>query len=246
MSNNKPIDYIICEGPSDAEFVSLYIETLLGYQEDRNQAARYVFSAIKSRFYYLVGPNRDALVCSCGGCNNIERMYNNVVLPEIKGRGIESRVIVMIDRDNKTDNECYNLVPFSEVSLIINNWINGSINGPFVSNGIPNTIRYRSYFSVIPATSSGAFENVLIVSIYNNEYDIANEVTAFFSSLSAPARIHINTSRREIKAKLDTMIVLIDPERIHSTLKDMFAVINLNDPNIVQNFSFLSDIVNNI
>ena len=243
----KPIDYILCEGPSDAEFVCLYIERTLGYSEDRTRANSYVSSIPNARFFYAVGQNRDALIIACGGCTNIDHLYNEIVLPSIKANNVGSRVVVIIDRDNKTDQECYDLVPFTDVTMSINAWVDGVMNGNYVlPDGSNNTINWRTYFSVIPAATSGAFENVLINSLHNSEPAIANEVESFFLNLSQQAKAHISVTRKEIKAKLDTMLVLIDPERIFVTLRHLFSSINLNDPNIIQNFFFLGDIVNSV
>ena len=245
-NSNKPIDYIICEGPSDAEFLSLYIERSFNYSFNKGMSHQYSSSIVNSKFIYEVGATRDSLIIASGGCSNISAIYNEIVLPGIKTRDIDARIIVVIDRDNKSDSECYDLVPFSDTPMTINQWNNGTMNGLFIQpDGTANTIKWKTYFSVIPESGFGAFENVLINAILNSEPAIGNEVSAFFDSLSPNAKAHINSNRKEIKAKLDSMIVLLDPEKIFLSLKQLFSAINLADSNIVNNYGFLMDITNN-
>ena len=72
--NAKPLDFIICEGPSDAEFVCLYIERKCGYFENRTEANRYSSTINNAKFFYECGQNRDALIIAAGGCHNINRL----------------------------------------------------------------------------------------------------------------------------------------------------------------------------
>ena len=235
----------MCEGASDAAFLCLYVEKKLGYVEDRKAGSTYRSSIFNSFFRLMKGQNRDLLVCSCAGCNNIGTIYRDFVLPSAKTNGQDFRVMVMIDRDNKTDAECFALTPFAEITLQINSWLGGTIQGDFIQpDGNFNTINYKSFFGVIPDSSFGAFENVLINSINTNHPDIVNEVNTFYTGLSPNARANIQTNRLEIKAKLDTMIILLNPESIFLTIRNLFQIIDLNDANIVSNFSFIDDIIN--
>ena len=243
--NNKPIDYLLCEGASDAVFICLYVENKLGYIRARSNIRTYRSSIVNALFTLMEGPNRYLLVCSCGGCSNINSIFQSVVLPSVIAEGDDCRVIAIIDRDNKTNPDCYSLANFAPVTMQIGSWFSNTIQGNYMQpDGTYNSIRYKSFFSVIPNSSFGAFENVLINSISTNDPSIVNEVNAFYAGLSANAKTHIQTNRLEIKAKLDTMIVLLNPESIYQSLFGLFQTINLNDPNIVSNFSFIDDITN--
>lgn len=243
--NNKPIDYLFCEGASDAVFICLYLENKLGYIEDRIGSRNFHSAIINARFHLMEGPDRYLLVCSCGGCSNINSIFQNVVLPSVISNQDDCRVMAIIDRDNKTNQQCYQLVSFAPINMQIGSWSLGTIQGNYMqTNGAFNTIRYKSYFAVIPNSSTGAFENVLINSLFNTNPNIVNEVNAFFASLSPNAKTHIQTNRLEIKARLDTMIVLLDPECIYLNLRGLFQNFNFNDPNIINNFSFIDDCIN--
>ena len=246
LIQNKPIDYILCEGASDARFIALYIEKMFSYEFDSNKSKAYKQIVDHSFYVYLKGETRDTLVISCAGCGNIDKIFKEIVYQNILHNGVNARVIVAVDRDNKTDSECLKLIRgcSSKISISINKWTLGHLYNQFVKpDGSRPLIDYESYFAVIPSDEPGAFETILISAIASEYPTIYKEVSDFFTTLSLGAKEFISRPRKEAKAKLDTMIILIDPESMYCTLDKMFSLIDLNDPSITSSYSFLDSIV---
>ena len=237
---DKPLDYVLCEGASDANFVSLYIERLLQYVPCREKSRQYIGPIQGCAFFYLEGPHRDVLICSCGGCHNVAQIYQSVVLPSLNAIGLGCRIDIILDRDEKTDAECLALAPGGPLTMEVNKTHIGSLSGNFFTGLEPNLIPYESYFAVVPTDCSGAFENVLIQAIAQQEPEIVNEAQTFLVNLSPTAKRHIGKTRLAIKAELDIILTLLDPERFYQSLKDAFALVDLDCPIIKDAFGFLA------
>ena len=243
--NQLPRDYILCEGASDAQFLCLYIENLFDYEYDSTLSRSYSSSIENSSFYYLKGNNRDLLVISCGGCCNISTLLDEIVRPSMKVNENPARIIAVLDRDLKTDKECLRLLSCTDFIFSIGEWVDGKINGNFIMpDGKYNEILWRTYLAIIPTGSPGSFENVLIDSINSDNPEIVTEVSAFYDGLSKEAKKHIASPRKEIKARLDTMLLLINPEKLFESLKSLFSEIELEEENIKKNYGFLSEVCN--
>lgn len=245
---SKPIDYLICEGPTDSYFVSLYLERKLGYLYNPEAANKYKKIRKNCTIIYLNGKTRDVLIYGAGGSSNISELINSIVLTAAKNVNQSFRIAVIVDRDTKNDKECYSLVKNDEISFQINKWSDGSINSLFLLAGSDEyeKIPYLSFFSVIPETGNGAFENVLMEAILDKEPSIHSETITFYDSLSTDAKKYINKNRLVLKAKLNTMLLLIDPENTFSSLQSKYQLIDLDDENIKRNFGFLNNFIDDI
>lgn len=242
----KSLDYILCEGASDSRFISLYLCKKFGFSYNPDETRKFN-PLTKNGFYiYLSSENRDLLIISCDGCSNIDNYFVDVVKPLFTNRGIDSRIWIVIDRDKKNDGECLDLISEcrSHLNVLVNQWESGTISGGFTKqDGSKTLVKYKVFFAVIPSDKPGAFETILLKAALNSEPDIYNCVNSFFNHLPIEAKKYIDKPRKELKAFLDVILILMDPETLFGNLESLFNLIDFNDSEIQKNYMFLNDVL---
>ena len=230
---NRRIAIMIVEGDTDLLLVSLLLEKWLGFKFHQKGP----FSPNYDNYAWYYNNTFELLIYNSQGISNLNKCFD-LLMPQIKSNDEVEKTIIMIDRDDKTDEEILRLVNFEDIKFVINSEKENTLD-----TELGDSKSLYTYLKVIPSEKNGALETIVLDSLKNDELDIVSSVDEFVCRLNPKAKKHLSKKRYELKAKLAISYVLIDPLNAFCELKKRFYKVDVDNKTIEENFSFLKEIL---
>ena len=101
-------------------------------------------------------------------------------------------------------------------------------------------VRYKALLRHVPCNGCGCLETLLMDAIADKDKELVEESKTFVDNLSPKASKHLGRKRLKHKAKLGVMFSLLKPDSTFAELKEKFELIDLNCPQVQEQFAFLS------
>ena len=244
---DKSYSIILCEGAADLAFISLYLINKHGWMYDKSAKIIDVNKNAGEHAAWYRKNDVELLICAVGGCDKFNSFYNDYIKRIINTKQSLSKFVVIIDADRSED-EAAKKIQFDKVDFSPNQWKECVWSNETIMPKIKAEDNYQaifnSYLRIIPVSSQGALESVLIEAYKSTDPEITENSINFVNSLGERERKkgELNKLRKELKAKLSVIVSLIAPDSTFSELTVKFSTIDLNDKSIETNFGFLKEL----
>lgn len=214
---------ILCEGGSDAIFLSYYLEKTVGYKYCKNGPNNLAIESVdfEQSINWYKKDNDFLLICGVGGKDRFKEFFEIKILkPIIDANGFE-KVALILDRDNREIDSIE-----QHASKLFNPVISKMKNNTWIDNLFVNsyseTKTIKALLVVIPSEHQGALETIMLDAISENLYDanIVNKSIEFVKSMRDEATRYIDNDRKELKAKLGVTWAIQYPEKIFKLMNE--------------------------
>lgn len=232
---------ILCEGKTDAIFLSYYLEHVCGWTH------RFPKKDIPTGFivevdviggesieWYRKG-GEFLVICAVGGKDKFRSYIERKITPVMMNSTMFSKIAVVTDRDGRSvESICQSFhAKFSTlVSDIKNNiWTENIYKTSY--NGKEASVKFL--LLVVPADKEGAMETILIDAIAENEYDkpIVEKSKAYIANIERIAAKYIGKPRLKLKAGLGVIWAVQCPEMIFSFIDEQIRSVKWEDSKVL-------------
>jgi len=234
------INLILCEGKTDAIFLSYYLEQVCGWTH------KFPKEDIPEEF--IVKPNarkgesaewyRKAddflLICGVGGKDNFGSFIKNKIVPAMIDGNVFSKIAVVTDRDDRVESsicQSFQSILNSIVSNVANNvWTNNQYANSF---GQEKAVDFL--LLIIPSDKEGALETTLMDAISETEYDrvIVDSAREYVETIAPNVSKYIGKSRLKLKACLGVIWSIQSPEKIFSFIDEQIRSVKWEDSALI-------------
>jgi len=227
---------ILCEGKTDAIFLSYYLEKVCGWTHKFSKTdipKGFKMNANKtsgeSVEWYRKG-SEYLVICAVGGKDMFGVFIEHKVIPAMLDSNMFSKVALVTDRDDRD---------IESICHSIQNMFSAVI--PYVKNNTwtENIFHTRSkreasvefLLLVIPTDKEGALETLLIDSISAQEYDkpIVQKANKYIADVEPYAAKYIGKTRLKLKACLGVIWATQYPEKIFSFIDEQIRSVKWED-----------------
>ncbi|WP_409967539.1 DUF3226 domain-containing protein [Bengtsoniella intestinalis] len=210
------INIILCEGKTDAILLSYYLCKTAGWTvlkkapkgidikpKNQNQSA----------FCYQ-RENDILLICGVGGVTNFQKFIQDHIIQIMKNQRNISKVAIMVDRDDKAENDLLNEIEqlFSPLldNIASNHWSHHTYMDAFEYEVSVDFLPL-----IIPQAQVGALETVLLNAIAEDPYDekIVTQSQKFVNKIAPVADKYLHTRRMRLKAELSVTWAIQSPDK---------------------------------
>jgi hypothetical protein len=244
------IKLILCEGKTDAIFLSYYLEQVCGwthkFPKDEIPKNFSINSNIKkgeSMEWYRRADDF-LLICGVGGKDNFGSFIKSKIIPAMIDGNVFSKIAIVTDRDDREESSiCQSFQSLLKpvVSLIDDNvWIGNRYKNSF---GQEKTVDFL--LLIIPSDKEGALETTLMDAIAEIEYDrvIVESSKEFVASIAPMASRYIGKNRLKLKTCLGVIWSIQSPEKIFSFIDEQIRSVKWEKSELIaQCFNKLMEI----
>ena len=234
---------ILCEGVSDIAFVFLLLNKILKCEYVNNyELSDLIKINTKFKDEYAWYENEDYyfLVASVKGCKNFNNFFELNIRETIKNKKYFSKIINIIDRDEKSIDEIEKSFKFDNLKFknkkelinIYSTWSDEEYN-------------ISTFLNVVPFDKCGALEDAILDTIIaQGDKDIVEESINFIDSLDDNTKRYINKKRIISKAKVGVTFSLIAPDETFSSFSKRIDSLELDLEFTKETFPFLDLFIN--
>ena len=217
------IKLILCEGVTDAYFLSYYLEKTARWKYC-NKPPKNLTIKVSNSNESVNWYERDQdylLICGVGGKDNFGNFFENKIERPLLTSNAFSRIAIVTDRDNRTDNDIINNLKSSikaiDLAMENNKWNKNKYIDEFK---IQNS--FELLLIIIPNEHQGALETVMLDAISEDPYDknIVDKADIFVKEMRTEASKYLKSERLQLKAKLSVTWAIQSPEKVFSTINE--------------------------
>ena len=232
---------ILCEGKTDAVFISYYLEIVHGwthkFEHSRLQKA-FKEGADRTRGESIEWYRKDEdylLICAVGGRENFNKFIKNKILPAMIDSSLFSRIAIVTDRDDRDEQRiCESVRSFFEpmtLSCKNNVWMKSTYQ-----NSYSEKVGFEFLLLIIPPDKEGALEIVFMDAISENDYDrvIVEKAKSYVEDVEPFASRYINKNRLKPKACLGVVWATQFPENTFVLIDDQIRSVNWSKFDIIE------------
>lgn len=237
---------ILCEGLTDAAFLSCYLERVSGWKYSGKSPENL---DIKEKEHnesveWYQKDDENLLICGVGGKDNLGSFFNSRIYPPLVRVNAFGKIVFITDRDDRTVDEIEKaLVESVEgciTSLCDREWrSNVYVDGYGLEHCVDVLLL------VIPKAYAGALESIMLESIAEDPYDknIVDKAAVFAQQMRFEADKYIKSSRLQLKAQLGITWAVQSPDRTFKTISQRIKSVQWEKYDVLREcFAMLSDI----
>lgn len=223
---------ILCEGKTDAILLSYYLQKTCGWahhQPLKNINIKADDAKGESAYWYKKD-NEFLLICGVGGRDKFRSFFSEKLLPAITDSDAFSRIAVVTDRDQKSE---------EEMITDLRRWFTPIItevkNNSWVMNHYTNSYQMKVEVDVlmllIPLESQGALETLLLEAISEQVEDreIVTQSKEFVDKIQPVAKRYLATQRLKLKSYLGVTWAIQSPEKVFSFIDEQLKSVKWED-----------------
>jgi len=234
------ISLILCEGKTDAIFLSYYLEQVCSWTH------KFPKENIPKEF--TIKPNtkkgesaewyRKAddflLICGVGGKDNFGSFIKSKIVPAMTDGNVFSKIAIVTDRDDREESSiCQSFQSMLNpiVSSVTDNvWTNNQYANSFGQEKVVDFL-----LLIIPSDKEGALETTLMDAIAETEYDrvIVDSAKGYVESIAPNATKYIGKNRLKLKACLGVIWSIQSPEKIFSFIDEQIRSVKWEDSALI-------------
>jgi len=244
------IKLILCEGKTDAIFLSYYLEQVCGWthkfpKEDIPKEFIIKPSTKKGESAEWYRKADDfLLICGVGGKDNFGSFIKSKIVPAMIDGNVFSKIAIVTDRDDRKEGSiCQSFQ--SMLNPIVSNVANNVWTDNQYSNSFGQEKAVDFLLLIIPSDKEGALETTLMDAIAEVEYDrvIVDSAKGYVESIAPNASKYIGKNRLKLKACLGVIWSIQSPEKIFSFIDEQIRSVKWEDSELIsQCFNKLSEI----
>jgi len=244
------ISLILCEGKTDAIFLSYYLEQVCGWthkfsKEDIPKKFAIKPSAKKGESAEWYRKSNDfLLICGVGGKDNFGSFIKSKVTPAMIDSNVFSRIAIVTDRDDREEKSiCQSFKAM--LMPIMSNVENNVWTYSLYKNSFGQEKAVDFLLLIIPSDKEGALETTLMDAISEDEYDkiIVERSKEHVETIAPNASKYIGKNRLKLKACLGVIWSIQSPEKIFSFIDEQIRSVRWEDSELIsQCFDKLSGI----
>lgn len=213
---------ILCEGRVDAALIGQYLEANKGWTYSREHKKGPGKPQKEDEQQIIEKYQRDehwVYIWGVGGRTRFKTPLHTIMeLNILDSDTAFNNIICVVDRDEK-DKEEPIITEFANYfgvsKLICNDWVDISYRAYFDKTGI-----VRAMLLIIPFDEKGALETIMINSLAEeDDEEIFPRCHAFVEGIKS--RKYLQTKRDILKAKLSTIVSIIEPDRAVDSLVEI-------------------------
>lgn len=226
---------ILCEGKTDAIFLSYYLGRVCGWIYIPNKDAPKDFSITATEVmgesveWYRKGDDF-LLICAVGGKDNFSGFIKDKIIPAMIDSSVFSQIVVVTDRDDREE-----LSICQSFQAILSEIVSNIENNTWIENTYQNSYKQESFVKflllVIPSDKEGALETILIDAISELEYDrpIVEKAKTYIDDIEPLALGYIGKRRLKLKAWLGVIWATQYPEKILTSIDKQIRSVKWED-----------------
>lgn len=215
---------ILCEGTSDAFFLSYYLEKTAGWKYSKKPPKGLIITGgnLNESINWYKKENDYLLICGVGGKDNFSNFFKSKIEKPLLTTNAFERIAFVTDRDNRSTDAI-----IDELAVSIENLPLIMENNQWIINEYTDSFKMLQQFEllllIIPNEYQGALETVMLDAICEDPYDknIVNKVECFVQEIRPEASRYIKSDRLQLKAKLSVTWAVQSPEKVFSTLDEL-------------------------
>ena len=234
------INLILCEGKTDAIFLSYFLEQVCGWTH------KFPKEDIPKEF--TIKPNTKKgesaewyhkaddflLICGVGGKDNFGSFIKSKIVPAMIDGNVFSKIAIVTDRDDREESSiCQSFQGMLKpiVSIVANNvWTDNQYANSFGQEKVVDFL-----LLIIPSDKEGALETTLMDAIAETECDrvIVEGSTEFVASIAPVASRYIGKSRLKLKACLGVIWSIQSPKKIFAFIDEQIRSVKWEDSELI-------------
>lgn len=240
------IKLILCEGVTDAYFLSYYLEKTAGWKFSNKPPRNLAIKATnfnESVSWYKKDQDY-LLICGVGGKDNFGNFFKNKIEKPLLTSNAFSRIAIVTDRDNRTNNDIIRDLTSSIEAIDLD-----MEDRKWKQINYLDDFKILNYFElllvIIPNEHQGALETVMLDAICEDPYDknIVDKASSFVKQMRIDASKYIKSDRLQLKAKLSVTWAIQSPEKVFSTIDELIKNVKWDTyDSLKQCFGILIDI----
>lgn len=213
------MNLIICEGKTDAIFLSYYLGKKYDWKFNSNETKNIKFSMDNDQTFSVYrNGNRKLGIWSVDGCSKFEKSIEHLnEYMRMSGDEIK-KIIYMIDRDlcNNDDEllKKFRRVPHEDIDI---EWKEFKY-----LDGFEREVSFEARVLIIPSEDKGALETVFLNTLKNENLEnkiLIDQTCEFVDSFEGfNLQRYLKRNREKLKAKFLTVISLMEPIRSFDTV----------------------------
>ena len=213
----------MCEGASDAIFLSYYLGKIAGYKYSKKGPKNLNIESdeFEQSINWYKRDEDFLLICGVGGKDRFKEFFEKkIARPIIDANGFE-KIALVLDRDNKEITSIENHASSLFYPIILKMRNNAWIDNEYI-NAYGETKTVEALLVTIPFEHQGALETIMLDAISEDPYD-ANIVTKsieFVKSIRGEAAKYIKNDRKELKARLGVTWAIQYPEKTFKLINE--------------------------
>jgi len=218
------IKVILCEGVTDAYFLSYYLEKTSGWKFCNKPPKNLTIKANnhnESVNWYKKDQDY-LLICGVGGKDNFGNFFKNKIERPLLTANAFNRIAIVTDRDDRTNetiiNELLSSIDSLDLDMEDKKWKRNDYIDDFkISN------HFELLLVIVPNEHQGALETVMLDAISEDPYDknIVDKADEFVKQMRVHASKYIKSDRLQLKAKLSVTWAIQSPEKVFSTIDEL-------------------------
>lgn len=237
---------ILCEGVTDAYFLSYYLEKTAGWKFCKKPPKNLTIktSNLNESVNWYERDQDYLLICGVGGKDNFANFFRNKIEKPLLTTNAFNKIAFVTDRDDRTTDAIV-----SELTSSIENLSFDMENNKWKRNDYIDDFKISNYFElllvIIPSEHQGALETIMLDAICEDPYDknIVDKVDYFVKQMRFDASKYIKSDRLQLKAKLSVTWAIQSPEKVFSTLDELIRSVKWDTyDSLKECFSMLIDI----
>lgn len=229
---------ILCEGSTDAIFLSYYLDKVGGWKFCKKAPSHLNIKQDEfgeSINWYQKDSDR-LLICGVGGKDKMTSFFKKKLLaPLIDSDNTFEKIAIVLDRDDKTidsiEAHASNLFKPVVTEMRNNMWIDNQYIDNF---GTSKSI--ESLLVVIPSENQGALETLMLESIAENPYDatIVKRAGEFVEEMQSNASRYISSNRMKLKAHLGVTWAVQYPEKVFKLMDEQIRSVPWENSSVLR------------
>ncbi len=226
------MNLIVCEGKTDAIFLSYYLAKKFGWHFDKNESKKKILKYNDDQEYNVYRKDEKYLtIWSIGGCSNFSNAISHIndFLISSGEREALEKIIYMIDRDQSDSID--NLMTDFKKSPHPN--INTDITEFKYMNGFGIENTAKAVVLIIPDNNNGALETIFLNALSSktdNTKIIVEQTHSFIDDFDKFALTEYLTKNRDkLKAKFSTALNVMYPEKTFHKIDDLIMSIEWHE-----------------
>ena len=232
---------ILCEGKTDAIFLSYYLEKVCEWTHKFNRTripkgfdVKANKSGGESVEWYHKNDNF-LVVCAVGSKDKFTGFVKHKIIPAMLNSTMFSKIALVTDRDDRSIESICQSVQ-NMFSTVVSSIKNNSWTENIYHTGTPGREASVEFLLLaIPMDKEGALETLLIDSIASHEYDkpIVEKSKAYIADVEPLATKYIGKTRLKLKALLGVIWATQCPEMIFSFIDEQIRSVKWEDSKIL-------------
>jgi len=218
---------ILCEGKTDAIFLSYYLEHVCGWTHkfpQKDIPKIFVIKADKIKGESVEWYRKDddfLLICGVGGKDNFSGFIKSKIIPAMIDSSVFSHIAIVTDHDNRHEKSICDSFQ-TILSAVVSNVKNNKWTKNFYKNSFGQEVLVDFLLLIIPADKEGALETILLDAISENEYDkpIVDKAKTYIDDVEPLATKYIGKARLKLKACISVVWATQCPEKAFSFIDE--------------------------